>query len=369
VTPIFLRAERRGDDRTDEDRTWTGWLLLTVSVVLTALLALTPSGYVIETPGPVHDTLGETIVGGEEVPLIDIPGQRTYETDGSLDLLTVSVVGNRDGTPDLLQVALSWFDPSKSVKPLDAVFPAGTTTQQRQEQAQLQMANSQQEAVAAALTELDYDIPRELTVATVLDDAPAAGVLEVGDRLVSVNGQTAADLPGLRRLLTDSGTDGPADIGIVRDGRELTESIVPTVRNGEVVVGVGVAVAYDFPFEVDIQLENVGGPSAGMMFALGIYDKLTPGALTEGATVAGTGTIDAQGAVGKIGGIRQKLYGASRAGATVFLAPEGNCDEVVGHVPGGLQVVAVETLDDAIGALEALAEGGTASGLPTCTAQ
>ncbi|BDZ44552.1 S16 family serine protease [Naasia aerilata] len=154
----------------------------------------------------------------------------------------------------------------------------------------------------------------------------------------------------------------------MRDGEPRTVDVTPVELNGNLVVGVGIAVQYDFPFDVQIELPNVGGPSAGMMFALGIYDKLTPGALTGGERVAGTGTIDAEGAVGPIGGIRQKLYGAERAGADWFLAPEANCNEVVGHVPDGLRVVKVATLQDSIDALEAIGSGSGTSGLPTCTA-
>jgi PDZ domain-containing protein len=124
--------------------------------------------------------------------------------------------------------------------------------------------------------------------------------------------------------------------------------------------------AYEFPFEVDIQLDDVGGPSAGMMFALGIMDKLEEGSLTGGEAIAGTGTIDASGTVGPIGGIRQKLFGAERAGAEYFLAPADNCDEVRGHVPDGLRVFAVKTLDDALAALGAVSSGGDLDALPAC---
>jgi PDZ domain-containing protein len=103
-----------------------------------------------------------------------------------------------------------------------------------------------------------------------------------------------------------------------------------------------------------------------MMFALAVYDKLTPGALTGGAKIAGTGTIDSVGAVGKIGGIQQKLVGAKRGGATWFLAPAGNCDEVVGHIPDGLNVVKVASFVQARDAVEAIAAKHTAS-LPRCT--
>ncbi|NKF31482.1 ATP-dependent serine peptidase containing a PDZ domain protein, partial [Pseudomonas sp. BGM005] len=118
--------------------------------------------------------------------------------------------------------------------------------------------------------------------------------------------------------------------------------------------------------DVTLQLDNVGGPSAGMMFALGIVDTLTPGELNGGENIAGTGTIEADGTVGPIGGIRQKLYGARDAGAEFFLAPQSNCDEVTGHVPDGLTVISTGTLDDSLAALEVIADGGDVESLPTC---
>jgi PDZ domain-containing protein len=126
---------------------------------------------------------------------------------------------------------------------------------------------------------------------------------------------------------------------------------------------------YNFPVKIKLQLSDVGGPSGGMMFALGIIDKLTPGQLTGGKHIAGTGTIDAAGNVGPIGGIRHKLFGAARAGATLFLAPDSNCDEVVGHVPAGLTVIKVSTLAEAQADLEKISTGTNPATLPTCTAK
>lgn len=119
---------------------------------------------------------------------------------------------------------------------------------------------------------------------------------------------------------------------------------------------------------VTMHVDDIGGPSAGMMYALGLIDKLTSADETGGMTIAGTGTMDESGKVGAIGGIRLKMIGAKRDGATWFLAPEANCDEVVGHVPDGLRDVSVSTLDEAYQALVAIGEGKGAD-LPHCTAQ
>ena len=152
-----------------------------------------------------------------------------------------------------------------------------------------------------------------------------------------------------------------------RDGAEVQVAPVAGDREGVATIGVLMVGRYELPTEVTIHAGAVGGPSAGMMFALGIYDLLGPGELTGGKAIAGTGTIADDGAVGPIGGIRQKLVGARSGGASVFLAPADNCSEVVGHVPDGLQVVRVATFAEALTAVEKIASGD-AAGLPTCTA-
>ena len=179
------------------------------------------------------------------------------------------------------------------------------------------------------------------------------------------------DAASLREIVNDGDGD-PVELLIERDGREQTVSVTPkqVEIDGETIwlIGVTLITDYDFPIDVTIQLNNVGGPSAGMMFALGIIDMLTPGELNGGENVAGTGTITADGTVGPIGGIRQKMWGAMDAGADWFLAPETNCDEVVGPRPRtGCRVFSVETLDDSLDVLEAIRDGGDLDALPTCT--
>jgi PDZ domain-containing protein len=127
-------------------------------------------------------------------------------------------------------------------------------------------------------------------------------------------------------------------------------------------IGILVSGTYDFPIDVDIALDNVGGPSAGLMFALGIVEKLSPADITQGTVFAGTGTIDAQGVIGPIGGIRHKMQGALNDGATWFFAPADNCPDVVGHIPDGLQVIPVATLEDAMMALESIRAGNPVPG-------
>ena len=351
-----------------------GWVAVAVAVVLALVLALAPAPFVIEQPGPVFNTLGtDQSVGSDPSkdakPLISIPGKTTYPTSGSLDLLTVSVVGNPDSRPSWLDIIRAWFDPSRAVQPVDAVFPPGTTTEQSNAQNAALMVDSQQDAVAAALNQLGYDFPQAVAVKQVIADTPAAKVLKEGDEITSVNGESVKSIQGLRDLVAKNGTDKAAEIGIVRDGAASTVSLTPTRSGSQTVLGIGAGMDYTFPFDVKIQLDNVGGPSAGQMFALGIIDKLTPGELNGGKRVAGTGTIDNTGTIGAIGGIRQKMYAArDTGGASYFLAPASNCDEVTGHIPDGLHVFAVKTLSDSLKVLKAVSGGASTAGLPTCPA-
>lgn len=356
--PVVSRSAQRGI-----------WAL---AVALAALLGLTvlPSAYVIQQPGPVFDTLGAvTTSGGEEVPLIQIEGAETFPTAGTLDLLTVQLVGNRERTPSWFELAQAWLDSSKAVIPLDDAFPKGQSTEDRNEESAAMMVDSQKEATAAALAELGYDVGSMVRVFGLTDDAAAAGILEKDDVILAANGETISQTERLREIVAE-GEGAPVRLDIDRAGRTQTVEVTPaaTEIGGQTrwLLGITTLHDYDFPFDVTIQLDNVGGPSAGMMFALGIIDTLTEGNLNGGKDVAGTGTIDANGVVGPIGGIRQKMHGALGAGAEYFLAPVDNCPEVVGHVPRGLDVFAVGSLDEALDVMATLRGEKDAATLPRC---
>lgn len=345
-----------------------------LSIALIVLLVITflPTSYVIQRPGPVYNTLGTAeSTQGTQVPLISVEGAETFPTGGGLDLLTVQVVGNRERTPSWFELATAWFDPSRAVLPIDVVFPEGETTRQRDEESAAMMVDSQKEATAAALTELGYDVDARLTVYSFTEGSASAGILEVGDVVTAANGRSVADAASLRAVVNQA-AGGPVELTIQRAAREQKVSITPekTDVDGEPLWLLGITLTnnFDFPIDVTIQLNNVGGPSAGLMFALGIIDTLTPEELNGGEIVAGTGTIDAGGVIGPIGGIRQKMWGAVGAGADWFLAPAENCDEVVGYIPDGLRVFSVETLDDSLAVLDAVREGSGLGSLPTCEA-
>ena len=352
-------------------RLTAGVTALIVSVVALLVMSFLPTGYVLEQPGPVFNTLGHvTNADEEDVPLISVSDADTYDTSGSLSLTTVQVVGDREHPLSWTELALAWFRPSQAVVPVDAIFPEGETSEQREQANAVMMDDSQSKASAAALNALGYDVPIDISVVSLVDGSPAEGILEAGDRILAADGETIADVMQLRDVIAADDGD-PVTLTIERDG--VTSDVEVTPERAELdgeeswAIGVSLMNGYDLPVEIAIQLNNVGGPSAGMMFALGIVDTLTPGEMTGGAHIAGTGTIEADGTVGPIGGIRQKLYGARDAGNDYFLAPESNCDEVVGHVPSGLQVISTSSLAESIEAVEAIAQGDTEN-LPTCAA-
>jgi Lon-like protease len=353
-------------------RGWIGWLLIALVVTGSLVATTLPTDQAIEQPGPVYDTLGTTQIDGEDVPLVDIPMETIYPTTGSLDMLTVQTLGTPEHPARVSDIIGAWLDKSKAIVPLTDLYPEGTTSEQSTELGQQQMKQSQQEAIAAALTVLGRDYTESISVFSAQPDGPSDGILQKDDVLQAINGVPITSLDVLRDALLANGADTPANLDVLRDGAVTSVTVTPGLSDSDTptpVLGVEILTDYNFPFEVQIQLDQVGGPSAGQMFALAIIDKLTPGALTGGNVVAGTGTITADGTVGAIGGIRQKMYAAVGAGAHYFLAPSSNCAEVTGHVPNGLQVFAVDDLAESMTVLNTLSTGASTSMLATCPEQ
>jgi Lon-like protease len=350
-------------------RGWVGWVIITFLAIAIGVTLAQPTNLAIEQPGPVFDTLGTTTVDEEAVPVIDIPMETSYPTTGSLDMLTVQTIGTPESPATVGQVVGAWLDKSQAIIPLDELYPPGQTGEQSAEISKEQMLQSQQDAIAAALTVVGRDYSQVISVVEATAGGASDGILQKDDVLQSINGVSITSLDELRQALDANGTEHAAVLEIVRDGAPQSVKITPTVGTGEVagpVLGIQITTTYKFPFEVQIQLDRVGGPSAGQIFALAIIDKLTPGALTGGNVIAGTGTVDADGTVGAIGGIQQKMFAAKNAGAKYFLAPESNCDEVTGHIPNGLQVFAVKNLGDSLSVLNTVSSGASTSLLATC---
>jgi PDZ domain-containing protein len=336
-------------------------------VGLVVVGALLPVPFVAMSPGPVYDTLGEQ--GGQ--PLISISGTTTYPTDGRLDLTTVSENGGPGRRITLVETLVGWARPAVAVLPEALLYPPDATADEVQQQNAADMSASQDAATVAALRLADVPLTTTAVVSSVDPDGPSAGILEPDDVVVAVDGTAVSNPEDVRRLVSAHKPGESVRLTIERDGKQQDVTITTEAADGEpdhAIIGVVPRLGYSSDVTVDIQLENVGGPSAGLMFALGIYDKLTPGPLTGGRHIAGTGTMAVDGTVGAIGGVQQKLVAARRAGATVFFVPKDNCAEAVPAAPDGLRLVRADSLREASEALEDLDDQGDAAVLPTCPA-
>ncbi len=337
-------------------------LYIAGAAVIVALAAaiLLPVPYVILGPGPTLNTLGRDTNGK---PLITITGHRVYPASGYLNLVTVSYQGGPGNEFNVFTALRGWLNHSEAVVPESELFAPGQSQQQVQQADQAQMTGSQQTATAAALHQLGIGYTTVAGVVATEKGMPAAGVLRAGDLITAVDGQRVTGPTQLTSLIKARSGAAPLHLTIVRGSATRQVQITPRLVNGRPTIGVIVQPQYQFPFPVQISIGNIGGPSAGMMFALGVIDKLTGMNLSGGRFIAGTGEISPGGAVGAIGGIQQKMVGARDAGATVFLAPAGNCADTKGAVPAGLRVVKVSTLSGAIAALQAIKAGRS---VPAC---
>lgn len=353
--------------------------MLASTLVLICLLiagVLIPVPYAEMSPGPTVNTLGDA--RGE--PVLQISGRKTYPTDGHLNMTTVRVTG-ADYRMNAVEAVYGWLAHDNVVVPHDTLYPDGKTEEQSSQENAEEFSQSQESAKVAALGELGIPVVSRVVVATVVKGAPAEGKLHAGDVIKAVDGVAITEQSDVAAQVVKRKPGQKVEFTIVpakeaaaaeKAGKEPTatrEVVITTTTSEEgdrAVVGIQAGTDHVFPFTIDIKLADVGGPSAGLMFALGIIDKLTPDSLTGGRFIAGTGTIDDKGEVGPIGGIEMKLVGARNAGAEYFLTPADNCAAAASDIPDGLTLVKVDTIDDATKSLEKLRKGDTAS-LPSCS--
>jgi PDZ domain-containing protein len=314
--------------------------------------------YVSLGPGPAINTLDGT---GKDA-VLSITGARTYPADGTLSLTTVSV---RDHLT-LFEAIYGWVSSRQAVIPREIVYPPGKTDKQQQQQNVQEMQQSQDAATTAALRQLGIPSTTTVVVASVTSGAPADGKLKPADVLTTIDGAKVTDALSVSTLIRRRTPGDPVTIGYLRDGKAAAVTLTTTKSSDSPVrpiVGIVPGESSTFPIKVDIRLKDIGGPSAGLMFALGIIEKLGPDSITGGRHIAGTGEITADGTVGPIGGIVEKMIGAKDKGATVFLSPAQNCAEAKGATPDGVTLIKVSTLKDALAALKTLREGGAP---PSC---
>lgn len=337
----------------------------TVTALLVCVLTLAPLPYIVERPGPAFDLFagdGEnTLLSLTPVSTFDDLGElTTYDPSGELLLTTVAVSGGPGSSITIGGLIRDWLSPSATVFPERYSTGAGNGSIERQ------WITSQEVAILAALVHEGVPVPMVATLSEIDPDSNALGLLEEQDIIVAINGTEIETFNAMSTILDPLEPGDEVTVTVNRAGREETVSF-PTIDNGagEAIMGVWYDPVFSFPFEVTVNIDNVGGPSGGMVFALGIIDLLTPEDELKGESVAGTGTIGTDGSIGPIGGIDLKMRGAVLSGAQWFLAPEPNCPEVVGRVPDGLTVVAVSTLQEAYDAMVSIGEGRTGA-LPSC---
>ena len=322
---------------------------------------LVPVPYVALIPGPTYNTLGPL----DGKPVVQIAGHRTYTAPGHLNMVTVSYIGGPGANPpfSIFAALQAWLSPHEAVVPQQELFPPGQTQQQVVKQDSEQMANSQQTAQAAALCQLGIKFTTVDTISSTISGLPAAGHLRRGDIITAVDGKPVTCRSSAATMIRARAVGHRVRLTIRRGSATRNVTLTTASYQGQPVIGVNVVESFKFPFTVKINIGDIGGPSAGTMFALAIIDKLTPANLTAGKFIAGTGEISVDGTVSPIGGIQQKMAAARAAGATVFLAPAGNCQDTAGAVPPGLRVVKISTLSGAIAALNALKAGQP---VPSC---
>jgi PDZ domain-containing protein len=327
-----------------------------------------PVPYVTFSPSLTVNVLGTN--GKQDI--ISVEGRRAYRDKGALRLTTVLPSGP-DHKVSIPEMVFAWIDPDRSVYPYDYIYGKEDTRESVREQSVAQMASSQDNAIASALRALDIPFVTRVGVASVEKDGPADGKLEPGDVVVAVNGTKVSGVAQVAGRVRPLPVGSEVTFTVERDRKKrqvsLTTTSAPDDSKASAVRVTIQAAGYRFPFDVELKLaENIGGPSAGLMFALGIYDVLTPGSMTEGKTIAGTGEIDGEGNVGAIGGIQQKLVGAESDGARLFLVPEDNCAEALdgSYDPDKMRLVKVTTLAEAIADVEAWVKDPDAK-LARCT--
>lgn len=367
--------------------------LRSVSAVATcALLAgafVLPSSYVKEGPGPLFDVLGTY----QEKDVIEVSGAPSYKTFGKMNMTTVSVSGGPYTELSGAEAFYGWlaFDGNRSlVVPTDALYPH-VSHEQATAATGAQMADSQTQAKVAAMRQLKMAVTEKVQVLSTVEGSPAASVLKADDRIVKVGEKQIETLTDVPKAVNAS-NGSPIDVTVERGGKQQTFKLTPVRSSDDSrwILGAGLKQSYDLPAHVQYNLDGVGGPSAGLMLALGTVDKLSEGTLLADedaggdpyrSYISGTGTIDANGKVGAIGGIKYKILATGRYGARYFLAPKENCDSIVkmqaedpalfnyyhaGQVKGEMVVIPVSTLEEAVKTVEAIKSGTPDDSLSRC---
>ena len=320
--------------------------------LLTIATLLAPIPFVFFKPGVPDNVAGK---------IISIKDAKTYPINGKL-FITSILVTNPDSPVFGAETLVNWAIGPHVVLPKESVYPPIQPAKKIERDSRNEMESSKVTSTAAALRYLGYDFDEVYYVSDIRDYSDAIKKLKIGDVITEIDGKEINQIEEIRTSYAKKSIGDSLLITVERKDKNGKVSPVTTqvilVENLDIeekerpAIGILVGTSARFPIDVDFNLPGVGGPSAGLIFAVGIVEKLTEEDLVRGRKIAGTGTITASGKVGGIGGIEEKMVGASRIGATIFIAPRENCPDIE-HVPKGLKVIPVSTLSEAIEALRA----------------
>jgi PDZ domain-containing protein len=311
-------------------------------------LAKAPVPYAEYVPGPTFDTLGQY----QNKDVIEVTGVTPTKSKGQLRFLTVGVLPQLT----MLQALVGWWRSDDAVIPVELVIPPGQTEQQVDQANHDDFVNSESAATTAAYLALGVKL--DITVTDVTKASLAEGKLQVNDIISGIDGQTFESAERMIQYIRSKPVGSTLTFSLIRDKKPVEVKITTVAdENKQSRVGFLPTNTPEAPYRFNVTVENVGGPSAGLMLTLGMIDKIEPEDLTGGKIIAGTGTIDAFRTVGPIGGIQQKIVAAKDAGAQYFLTPADNCSEAVGAQAPGLPLVRVANLDDALNALSDIRAG------------
>ena len=315
--------------------------------------------FAAESAGPTFNTLADV----EGTPVIEITGGEVDETSGSLDMTTVSLRTNMT----MGQAIGRWLFSNDTLVPINQILPRDMTDEELREHNEATFVASEAAATVAAMKHLGE--PTKVIVHGVLDGSAASGAIEAKDTITAVDGKKVTEPQQVQDMVREKQPGDEVTITFIRGEGEEQEAKVTLGKNPEdekqPLLGITMTSEPAGDIHVNYNLNDVGGPSAGMIFSLAVIDKLSPGELNGGRKVAGTGTISEDGTVGPIGGIAHKIEGARDGGAELFLAPEKNCAEARKADNGDMVVAKVRTLDDAISAMHSFSTGGE---VETCDA-
>jgi len=318
--------------------------------VLVAFFVPTP--YVLMSPGTPQNILGDAI---------SITGAQTFPTTGKLSVTSVMVT-NPDSYITGFDILNGWITSDEAVLPRAEIYPANETAEQSNQQGAADMQESQLNATSAALSLLGYKSESKLIINTVNPNSNAFKQLLTGDQIISIDQKVLTSATQITEYLGAKQAGDTVNLKVVRSSNGSTSGSTPIdvpVKlskrdDGSAYIGVNIETKHNFPVNVKIKLDETGGPSGGLIFALGIVEKLQSEDLIRGRNIAGTGTITDTGKVGPIGGITEKIIGAKKAGVKIFIAPIDNCSDIT-HLEllTGIKVVPVATLSEALAVLRA----------------